>query len=212
VAARTSRPASKQAPKIPALAWNQIRPAPVVLVSGTEGFLADRSIRLLRDTLSTEDPSLEVSDLDAADYAPGELLTLASPSLFGEPRLVRVTNVEKCTDVFLADALQYLVDPAADAYIVLRHAGGVRGKKLLDAIRAGDGGAIEVACLELKKDSEKYDFAAAEFRNAGRRITPGALRQVLAAFTDDLAELATACSQLIADASDEITETVVDKY
>ncbi|WP_251855988.1 DNA polymerase III subunit delta [Herbiconiux sp. L3-i23] len=213
MAARTSKPSGRSAPvKSAALAWNEIRPAPVVLVSGTEGFLADRAIRALRDILTTEDPSLEVSDLDATDYAPGALVTMASPSLFGEPRLVRVSNVERCSDQFLADALDYLQSPAADAYIVLRHGGGVRGKKLLDAVRAGTSGAIEVACAELKRDSDKYDFAVAEFKNAGRRITPGALRAVLAAFSDDLAELATACSQLIADASDEITETVVDKY
>lgn len=88
----------------------------------------------------------------------------------------------------------------------------MRGKKLLDAIRAGAGGAVEVACPELKKDADKYDFAVAEFRSANRRITPGALRAVLAAFSGDLAELATACSQLLADSGDEITEAVVDKY
>ncbi|WP_210506043.1 DNA polymerase III subunit delta [Naasia sp. SYSU D00057] len=207
MATRAPKAASK-----PALAWNAIRPAPVVLVSGPESFLADRATRRLRDILSTEDPSLEVSDLDASSYARGELVTLASPSLFGEPRLIRVANVEKCSDDFLTEAIAYLDAPADDAYIVLRHGGGVRGKRLLDAVRAGTGGAIEVACPELKKDADKHDFAAGEFRAAGRRITPGALRAVLAAFSDDLAELAAACAQLISDASDEITEGVVDKY
>ena len=42
----------------PQVAWNSIRPKPVVLVSGTEGFLADRAIRMLRDQLKAEDPSL----------------------------------------------------------------------------------------------------------------------------------------------------------
>ncbi|MCU1570775.1 MAG: polymerase subunit delta [Naasia sp.] len=205
-------PRGSRTPARPALGWNEIRPAPVILVSGTEGFLADRATRRLRDILSTEDPSLEVTDLDASDYARGELITLASPSLFGEPRMIRVTAVEKCSDDFLNEAISYLDAPADDAYIVLRHAGGVRGKKLLDAIRAGTGGAIEIACPELKRDSDKHDFAVAEFRGAGRRITPGALRAVLAAFGDDLAELAAACAQLISDASDEITENVVDKY
>ena len=42
---------------IPQLAWDQVRPAPVVLISGTESVLADRSIRLLRDILKAEDPA-----------------------------------------------------------------------------------------------------------------------------------------------------------
>ena len=150
---RTSGAPAKSA--IPQLAWNQVRPAPIVLVSGTEGFLADRATRLLRDRLKQEDPSLEVSDLSAADYAPGELLTLASPSLFGEPRLIRVDAVEKTGDPFLSDMLDYLTAPADGTVVVLRHAGGVRGKKLLDAIRAGTGGGVEVVCTELKKDTEK---------------------------------------------------------
>jgi DNA polymerase III subunit delta len=197
---------------IPQLPWDRVRPAPIVLVSGTESVLADRAIRQLRDLLRTEDPSLELSDIEADQYAPGELLTMASPSLFGEPRFIRITGVEKCTDAFITETLDYLESPAADTYLVLRHAGGVRGKKLLDAIRGGLGGGIEIVCAELKKDSEKYDFAVAEFKAAGRRITPGALRQLTSAFSDDLAELAAACQQLLSDASDEITEVTVDKY
>ena len=205
-------PSKPPASSIPQLSWDRVRPAPVVLVSGTEEVLAERAIRILRDTLRTEDPSLETSDLEADQYAPGELITLASPSLFNEPRFIRVTNVEKCTDAFITETIAYLENPAENTYVVLRHAGGVRGKKLLEAIRGGLGGGIEIPCLELKKDAEKADFAAAEFSAAKRRITPGALRALVNAFSDDLAELAAACQQLLADASEEITEATVDKY
>jgi DNA polymerase-3 subunit delta len=199
-------------PAIPSVAWNAVRPAPVVLVSGPSGFLADRAIRSLRDFLRAEDPALEVHEFSADQYLPGELLTLASPSLFAEPRLIRVDSVEKGTDAFLEETLAYLEQPADDTYLVLRHASGVRGKKLLDAIRGGLGGGIEVQCLDLKKDSEKQDFAAAEFATAGRRVTGSAIRALVSAFSDDLAELASACQQLLADTSEEITEVTVDKY
>lgn len=189
-----------------------MRPAPIVLVSGTETVLAERAIRQLRDFLKLEDASLEVNDIQADSYAPGELVTVASPSLFDEPRLIRVSNVEKCSDAFLVEALEYLENPAEGAYVVLRHGGGVRGKKLLDTIRSGAGGGIEIVCAELKKDSEKYDFATAEFKAAGKRVTASALRALVGAFSDDLAELSAACQQLIADATAEITETTVDRY
>jgi DNA polymerase-3 subunit delta len=197
---------------IPKLSWQHVRPAPVVLVSGTESYLADRAIRQLRELLRAEDPALEVSDLEADAYGPGELITLASPSLFGEPRLIRVTGVEKCTDAFMAETMAYLADPAEGTYLLLRHNGGVRGKRMLDAIRSGLGGGIEISCIELKKDSEKLEFASAEFQVAGRRITPSALRALVSAFSGDLAELASACQQLLSDTSDEITEVTVDKY
>jgi DNA polymerase-3 subunit delta len=108
--------------------------------------------------------------------------------------------------------LDYLNAPAEGAVVVLRHGGGVRGKKLLDAIRSGTGSGIEVICTELKKDADKYDFAQAEFKAAGKKIAPAALRAITSAFADDLAELAAACQQLISDTAAEITEATVDKY
>jgi DNA polymerase-3 subunit delta len=216
VAARTSAARSgaarAKAAAIPQLAWNEIRPAPVVLVSGAETVLAERAGVMLRDFLRSEDPALEVSDLEADGYRRGELLTLASPSLFGEPRLIRVTAVERASDDFLVDALEYLEQTAEGTTLMLRHAGGQRGKKLLDSIRGGAGTGVEVVCAELKRESEKQDFAAAEFRAAGRKIHARALRALVAAFAEDLAELSAACRQLIADAPGEITEAVVGRY
>ncbi|WP_394555161.1 DNA polymerase III subunit delta [Agromyces sp. MMS24-JH15] len=211
MAARTSGAATSSA-AIPKLSWNAVRPAPVVLISGPEDVLADRATSMLRDALRAEDPALEVSDLDAASAPRGELLTLASPSLFGEARLIRVSGVEHAGDDFLLDALSYIEAPADDTTLLLRHRSGQRGKKLLDAIRAGRGRGVEVVCAELKKDSEKQDFAQAEFRAAGRRIAPGALRALVSAFSDDLGELSAACRQLIADAPGDIDERTVSRY
>ena len=126
--------------------------------------------------------------------------------------MIRVSAVEKCTDAFIAETVAYLDAPADDTTLVLRHGGGVRGKKLLDAIRAGAGGGVEVVCAEIKRDADKYDFAAAEFRSEGRRVSTGALRALVAAFSDDIAELSAACRQLMSDAAAEITETTVERY
>ncbi len=198
---------------IPQVSWREPRPAPVVLISGPEDVCAERATARLREYLRAEDPSLEISDIDAADYTAGTLLAVSAPSLFGEPRLVRVGSVEKCSDAFLAEAISYLAGPQEGATIVLRHTGAsVRGKKLLEAIRAGQGGGIEIACPAIKRDADRYDFAAGEFREAGRRIVPAALRSLVAAFTDDLTELAAACQQLIADVEGDIGEQIVERY
>ncbi|WP_346769313.1 DNA polymerase III subunit delta [Planctomonas sp. JC2975] len=197
---------------MPQLAWNEVRAAPVVLVSGTETVLAERAMRILRDRLREVDPSLEITDISAPDYTAGELASVASPSLFGEPRLLRVSGAERCNDAFVEDLVAYLQAPADDTTVVVRHGGGVRGKRFLDAIRSGSGDGVEIVCAELKRDSDKYDFAQAEFRIAGKKVTPGALRAITSAFTDDLAELAAACQQLIADTGAEVTEATVDRY
>ena len=212
MAATASARTSKTKVSIEQLVWSAAKPNPVVLVSGGEEFLAGRAISLIRDQLREADPSLEVSDLDASTYSAGQLLTLASPSLFGEPRLIRVSSVEKCNDDFLVDALAYVANADADTTVILRHGGGVRGKKLLDVLRGGSGGAIEVICAELKSDSDKFDFATGEFRKAGRKITPGALRSLVSAFAGSGAELASACQQLISDAVGDISDRTVDDY
>jgi DNA polymerase-3 subunit delta len=214
MAAAPRKTASKaQKPVIPQLSWRRPEPAPVVLVSGPEDVCAERAIAGLRDYLKAEDPALEITDIDAADYTAGMLLAVTSPSLFGEPRLVRVSSVEKCGDAFLSEALAYLEAPQEGATLVLRHTGAtVRGKRLLDAVRAGTGGGVEVPCPAVKRDSDRVDFAAGEFTAAGRRIAPRALQALSQAFTGDLAELAAACQQLISDVEGDITEEVVNRY
>lgn len=209
---RRATPAKSRS-AIPQLPWRNPQPAPIVLVSGPEEVCAERAIATLRDYLRAEDPSLEVSDIRADDYAPGTLLSVTSPSLFGEPRLVRVSGVEKCSDAFLTEAISYLSAPQEGATVILRHTGAsVRGKKLLDAIRAGTGGGVEIPCPAIKRDSDRFDFAAGEFQAAKKRIAPIALRSLVSAFADDLTELAGACQQLIADVPGDITEQVVERY
>ena len=44
------------------------------------------------------DPMLEVTTIDASAYEAGTLIDLTTPSLFDEPRLVIIENVERCTD------------------------------------------------------------------------------------------------------------------
>ena len=154
-----------------------------------------------------------MSDLRADDYESGTLMALTSPSLFGEPRLVRITGGEKSSDAFLTEALAYLEHPQDGATVILRHTGAtVRGKKLLDAIRAAAGIAVEVPCAAVKRDGDRFDFAAGEFKAAKKKIAPAALRALTQAFADDLTELAAACQQLIADVPGEVTAEVVQRY
>ena len=212
-APRRSTPARATKSAIPQVPWRQPRPAPVVLISGPEEICAERATSGIREQLRAEDPSLEVSDIDASVYESGTLLGVTSPSLFGEPRLVRVSSVEKCSDAFLAEAVSYLNAPQEGATVILRHTGAsVRGKKLLDAVRAGTGGGIEIPCLAVKRESDRYDFAAGEFQAAGRRIAPVALRALVGAFSDDLTELAAACQQLISDVEGDVSEEIVTRY
>lgn len=197
--------------------WHQAEPGPVVLVSGAETLLADRAVAAVRRLAHERHGRVETSTLDAAGYLPGQLAVLASPSLFEEPRVIVTSNAESCTDAFLTDVLAYLAAPADDVTLVVRHAGGQRGKKLLEAVRSMPG-AVLVDCPPMKSPGDKHDFVTAELAQAGRRITLDAVRAVVAAVGSDLRELASACAQLVADTSGDLTGSAhitvadVDRY
>ena len=205
--------AQKRATRSPAsnpASWRDVSPAAVVLVSGPEEYLGIRAMDRIRQQVRTASPDVEVSRINAAAYEAGTLLMQVSPSLFGESKLIEVEAVEAMNEAFLADALAYLVHPEPDAVLVLRHAGGARGKKLLDAIRSGSWPVVD--CQPLKKDAEKVAFVASEFKAAGRRIEQEAVQALVNAVGASLAELAAACSQLIADAATTVTAELVDRY
>ncbi|MEY4396960.1 MAG: polymerase subunit delta [Actinomycetota bacterium] len=192
--------------------WHGVREAPIVLVTGPESYLADRVFRELRDRVRTVTPELEVTDLDASQYTRGALLDYASPSLFGEPRMIRVSNAESTSDDFMDDVITYLDRVESDVIVMVRHGGGNRGKRMLDAIRSFSG-TLEVDCVELKKEAERTAFVTSEFKRLGVTAEQAAVAALVEAFTDDLSELAAACSQMATDALGvKITKEFVDRY
>lgn len=192
--------------------WRSAAPHPIVLVSGPEQFIADEAIRSIRSQLKAKDTGLEVHNILASEYTAGQLAALSSPSLFQEPILVVIDAVEKCSDALIEDGLNYLAQPSGETTLIFRHnSSSVRGKKLIDALRSSDQ-VVEIVCSEIKKDSERATFIQNEFASANRKITQGAVRALADAFVDDLAELAAACTQLLADSAETIDEKIVDGY
>lgn len=164
----------------------------------------------IRSLVRAAEPDVEVTRLDAGSYEAGSLAMNVSPSLFGERKLIEVEGLEAMNDAFLSDALAYLGHPEPDAVLVLRHGGGNRGKKLLDAVKSA--GWPIVDCQPLKKEADKTAFVVAEFKAASRRIEPAAVQALVNAVGASLAELAAACSQLISDAAAAVDADMVDRY
>lgn len=192
------------------LTWQSATLAPVVLISGGEGLLADRATERLMLLAREADPGVEITRFDAAGYEAGTLALVASPSLFGEQKLVIADAVEQTNDDFLAEATDYVAQPAPDVVLVLRHSGAVRGKRLLDAVKKAGHPVVTVDVI--KRDADKADFVTAEFRRANRRIDAEAVRALVDAVGSDLRELAAACSQLLADTAGAVTAQQVAQY
>lgn len=206
-ARRPSRTASSGPP---ALTWEQAEPAPIVLVRGSEQLLVQRAVDRIVARARTADAEVGVERIDAVEYTAGMLAVLTSPSLFSEAKVVVVDGLDRAGDDLMADALGYVASPLDSAVVVLCHAGGQRGKALLEAVRAG--GAPEIACDPITSDSDKLAFASAELRRAHRRADGQALRALVDAVGSDLRELAAACSQLAADTTGVVGADAVERY
>lgn len=111
------------------MTWDTIQLAPIVLIQSGEPVYAERAITLLKRQARSIDPNTEVTDIDAQTYGPGYLSAIASPSLFGERRLLIVPNLENLNAAFQDDILTYLTQPEPDVVLILQHNGGVKGKK-----------------------------------------------------------------------------------
>lgn len=183
---------------------------PLVLIAGPEQILAERAASSTIALLRESDPQAEVVRLEAASYGAGELQLHTSPSLFGGSKIVVVRDLDEGREELIADVVDVVTMGPADATLIVQHKGGVRGKKALDALKKG--GARVIDAPAIKSDRDKSAFVTGEFRAAGRKVAPDAVRALLEAVGKDLRELASACKQLVDDTQGVVTAEVVQRY
>jgi DNA polymerase-3 subunit delta len=185
-------------------------PAPLTLVTGPEALLRDRAVATTVAAVRAADPEADVTDLSAVGLEAGRITGLASPSLFGGTTVIVVRDVAEAPEPVADELRRVVADPGDDVVLVLVHAGGVKGKALLDAVKKA--GAVVVECKPVKWESDKVAFVQAEFKAAGRRVAPAAAVALVDALGSDLRELAQACSQLVADTAGTVDVEVVERY
>lgn len=202
-------PRRQTASAAPGTSWREVEPAPLILLMGKENYLITRAVDRLRALMRRDRGTVELSRVDASSYATGELLVLASPSLFEDPKLIVVEDLAQMSEELLKDGLDYVRQADPEVVVVFVHTGGNRGKKLLDALRAS---AVVVDCAPLSSDRDKVEFVRHEFRTHHRTIDPDAARALTQAVGTSTSELASACSQLLSDGPEHITFDIVETY
>ena len=170
----------------------------LTLAIGSETLLVDRAILRVSAAARAADPSVQRTVISAADEeAPHDLLEATAPNLFGDGGVVVVTGVDGAEDAMAKSLKQVISDLPDNVYLVITHPGGVKGKALLDAIRAADAEVID--CQPLKKGKATVEFIAKEFASHRRKATPAAQTALYEAIGQDLGLLAGAVSQLVSD-------------
>ncbi|MCI4675236.1 DNA polymerase III subunit delta [Candidatus Mycolicibacterium alkanivorans] len=182
------------------------------LILGDEELLVDRAIgrvlRAARAAAGTDD--VPVNRLRASEVSTNELAELLSPSLFADERVVVLESAAEVGK----DAVELISSAAADlppgTVLAVVHSGGGRAKALADRLKKL--GAEVHPCAKITRAAERADFVRAEFRGLKVKVDDDTLNALLDAVGSDIRELASACSQLVADTGGRVDAVAVRRY
>jgi DNA polymerase-3 subunit delta len=186
--------------------------APLHLVLGDEELLVERAVadvlQSARQRAGTDD--VPVSRMRAGDVGTYELAELLSPSLFADERIVVLEAAGEAGK----DAAAVIAAAAADiptgTVLVVVHSGGGRAKALANDLQKL--GAQLHPCARITKLSERLDFIRKEFRALRVKADEETVAALLEAVGSDVRELASACSQLVADTAGAVDVAAVRRY
>lgn len=182
------------------------------LILGDEELLVERAVaavlRQARAAAGTQD--VPVDRLRAGEVNVSELAELLSPSLFADERVVVLESAAEAGKEAVAVIESAAADLPEGTVLVVAHSGGGRAKALADKLKKL--GAEVHPCARITKPSERADFVRKEFRALRVKVGDDTVTAVLDAIGSDVRELASACSQLVADTGGRVDAAAVRRY
>jgi DNA polymerase-3 subunit delta len=183
----------------------------VVLVTGKEEFLSERTVASVRTAVRAHDSEAEFAESPAADLTLASLGEMSAPSLFSATRCVVVRGLEDLPDESVPGMLDYCAAPVEDVALVLVHSGGQRGSGVLTKLRKLPA-VTEVKSEEIKP-SAVPQFVVSEVASHGATIAADAASFLVQAVGHDLRSLAAAADQLANDyPGEQLTVEKVQRY
>lgn len=182
--------------------------SPITLIIGPEQVLRDQARSQVLATLDNDDRhTVDINTEGAA----ADLRAACEPTLFGSDVVVIVTGLESPDDAGAEELLTQLADPPQHVRWVCIHAGGVGGKRLVDALKKA--GADVIECKAIKKGSATLELLAKAVSARKRRISSDALAAYYLAVGHNLPMLISGIDQLLDDViEDPITIEHVQEY
>ena len=186
------------------------------LVLGDEELLVERAVgEVLRSArkragVGSGTTDVPVSRMRAGDVSTYELAELLSPSLFADERIVVLDAAAEAGKEAAAMIASAAADLPPDTVLVVVHSGGGRAKALAGQLQSL--GAQVHQCARITKVSERVDFIRREFRSLRVKVDEETVTALLDAVGSDVRELASACSQLVADTGGEVDAGAVRRY
>ncbi|QGN31756.1 DNA polymerase III subunit delta [Microlunatus sp. Gsoil 973] len=182
----------------------------VVLISGPESLLADRAVAERLDAARSQDPDVEIAQVDGGELDPGTFAEITGGSLFSSHRMAVIRDLGS-TPADVQTAILSVVDkPLDDVGLVLVHPGGVKGKALMDRLKKA---RVETIDCPTPKTWDLPKLVAAEAKRVGASMDSETAQAVVDAVGHDLRSLASAVAQLASDSDQrEIPRTLVHRY
>jgi DNA polymerase-3 subunit delta len=182
------------------------------LVLGDEELLVERAVssvlRGVRKQAGTDD--VPVDRLRAGEVSTSELAELLSPSLFADERVVVLESAAEAGK----DAVALIADVAADlppgTALIVVHSGGGRAKALAEKLKSL--GAQVYPCARITKFGDRADFVRREFRALKVKVSDDTVTALIDAVGSDIRDLASVCSQLVADTDGTVDAAAVRRY
>ena len=184
-------------------------PPPLVVIRGDEDLLVARAIAKVMATAVRADPETERREAVATETSPGEFADLVAPSLFAEPRVVVLHNLQDATKDLAEAIVRYAADPVEGVTVVVHHSGALRNRPIADKLVKGGAGSVD--CAKVKDVSDRIAFVRKEIADAGGSTDAEAVATLVDAVGTDLAELASAAAQLVADTDGRIDVAAVQR-
>ena len=184
----------------------------VILVTGKEEFLSERTVRSVRDAVRQHDGEAEFSEANAGDLTLATLGEMSAPSLFSTNRCVVVRKLEDLPEETVDGLVAYCQAPVEDVAVVLVHSGGQKGSGVLAKL-INPNATVTVVKSEEIKARQLPAFVTAEAASQGARITSEATAYLITALGADLRGLAAAVHQLVFDfPGEQVTLPLVQRY
>jgi len=182
------------------------------LVLGDEELLVERAVSAVlkgvRKQAGTDD--VPVDRLRAGEVSVSEIAELLSPSLFAEERVVVLESAAEAGKEAVALISEVAADLPPGTALVVVHSGGGRAKALADKLK--NIGAQVHPCAKIKWPSERVDFVRQEFRALKIKVSDDTVTALVDGVGSDIRELASACSQLVADTDGKVDAAAVRRY
>ncbi|AQA04516.1 DNA polymerase III subunit delta [Mycobacterium sp. MS1601] len=182
------------------------------LILGEEELLVERAITAVlaqaRKLAGTRD--VPVDRLRAGEVSTSELAELLSPSLFADERVVVLEAAAEAGKEAVALIASVAGELPEGTMLVVVHSGGGRAKALAGQLK--DLGAEVHPCAKITKPGERVDFVRREFRALRVKVDEDTVNALIDAVGSDVRELASACSQLVADTDGRVDAASVRRY